>query len=135
MELRQARLKPKPPPDINSMRSAIIKPRTRLCLEFRLPKALPRKLEPAKQEAFRRRLLFPCAQGRPLDFLAARKPPSHAAALRLRRMDPWGSAILADAEVSVAKDHIHPPGRPFSAAARLRTSGPSGPASNANGVM
>ncbi|MGH9675685.1 MAG: hypothetical protein ACRD36_01170 [Candidatus Acidiferrum sp.] len=29
----------------------------------RLPKALPRKLDPAKQEAFRRRPLFPCVQG------------------------------------------------------------------------
>ena len=37
---------------INSTRSAIIKLRKRLCMEYRKPKALPRKLDPAKQAAF-----------------------------------------------------------------------------------
>jgi hypothetical protein len=48
---------------INPARSAIIKFRARLCLDYRLPKALPRKLDPSKQEAFRGRLLFPCPRG------------------------------------------------------------------------
>jgi transposase len=38
--------------DISYTRSAIIKLLTRLGLEYRKPKALPRKLDPAKQEAF-----------------------------------------------------------------------------------
>ena len=62
---------------------------------------------------------------------ACRKSSFAAAALRLRRMEPWRERDPCGGGIQRREDHIH---HPRQTVFHRRTNGPSAPAGNANGV-
>ncbi len=120
---------------INSTRSAIVKLRKRLCLEYRL-KGLAAHTRPRQTRGVSPPPFVPLRAGMSASiFLAARQPPSRAAALRLRRMEPWRECYPYGRGIQRPKDHIHPKGQTVFHRCAIAMGCTSAPASSANGVM